>query len=1538
MNNEEGKIYYGLGLDNSELQADAAKSMSIIQGIGNQTVAEGAKIDNTYKKIGSTVAMIGGAAVLTGLGREIVDVTAKFEKFHIVLSNTLGSDFEAGKSLDMVRDFVAKTPFQVDEVTDGFIRLTNQGFKPTYEDLTKLGDLASSTGKGFTQLSEAIIDAQTGEFERLKEFGIKAAKEGDKVAFTFKGQQTVISNTSASIKDYILSLGGIQGVAGANAKIAESVSGRISNIADKLTSIYSEIGTEGSGVINSALSGTEYLLENYKEIGEALAVVVATYGTYKAAVIATEAIHKSMNTVRLTEEAAELSKLLTVEQQAKISKLGLTKTSAEYSAFVKAEVAANIQAAQSTLAKARTEVSAANQIVAARRTEYVTAKQLEKQRLAELMSIGATGTAKQVEAVQRKLATAETQRETAAIAFQTASRDFGTKKLAVETAAKAVSTVTTAADTVAQTANVTVTGILSIAKVKLAAIAAKLNAVIMANPYALAAAAVLALGYGIYKLVTYQTDAEKAQAKLNETVKESEKSIAAERYQIDLMFARLQAAKKGTEEYAAAKQAIMNQYGSYLKKLGDEKTALNDVAAAYKLITEEAAKAARARAMEQATKDAADTVTSVEGDAYDEIKKLLEKKYKGQKDKDGKDLSATYIMKFKPVIEGKENITQELQGIISQFDKEKVFTDPETGRQLSSLIINPLKEELSSLAKARGIYQKTVDEALMKFGESPTNTGAKPEFDITKASLQQLMEELPKATGMLQELRNAENTKPEDVTAQTTKISNIKAQITAREAELRVIKDVEEQIKLLQEEQKSFGKDDAEYKSLDARIKALQTKLPKQGGSGGGGSSKPKDYTDQLNQEKQEKERFYTDLGFAVRQAEINAMSEGLDKVLAQNDLNYRKEIEQIKRQKEDKLTKTQEWERTIWESQNPNWEKQGKKFKPQTTALPEEDNAQFETMGKSAFATLTTGNKKAYETALNEYAGFAVSYIDKVNEFEDNLKNLDAKHKQERADLINSGASKETINQFDQKAKQEVDAVTAVQKELLAGLDEQMEVKSQTFILFAEQIADMGIQELKLKLDEAEQLLAQAQTAAGADEDQTSVIEYQAQIRVLKQQIIALTKKSDKKEDATSGDALQKYKAALKTVNELGNAAKDIAGAFEGLDGDIFSVMDSIGTMSSSVGSMLSTIVLMATTSQVTIAATTVAASTGVVATSTAASTAIQGVEKASVILAIIGAALQIVTAIAKAISGLFNDDKKKEKEIKRLQDQVDALEASYKRLGKAIDKAYSADSAALIKEQDANLRNQKALIEEQIRLEESKKKTDHDKVNQWKQAIEEIDDELEQTNGRVIEAIIGTDVKSAISEFADAYIEAWSAGEDKAAAMKDVVRKMVKSAVTELVKSRLSPEVTQFMEFLAKAMEDGILTSAEESALDEWERRLYAKAESIDQNFGKYVKDEDADKREASEKGFGAMSQDSADELNGRFTALQALAFEINENVKIMRENSKTIIALLSGIETNTGRLEAIEEYIFGVVEIVREVRNGINDINLKGITLKR
>lgn len=87
----------------------------------------------------------------------------------------------------------------------------------------------------------------------------------------------------------------------------------------------------------------------------------------------------------------------------------------------------------------------------------------------------------------------------------------------------------------------------------------------------------------------------------------------------------------------------------------------------------------------------------------------------------------------------------------------------------------------------------------------------------------------------------------------------------------------------------------------------------------------------------------------------------------------------------------------------------------------------------------------------------------------------------------------------------------------------------------------------------------------------------------------------------------------------------------------------------------------------------------------------------------------------------------------------------------------------------------------------------------------------------------------------------------------------------------------------------------------------------------------------RTASSKGFTAMSQDSADELNGRFTAMQGHTFSINEGVKILTANSAGILKHLAGIESNTGRLEAIENGIGAI-------KGGIDDINLKGITLRK
>jgi len=204
----------------------------------------------------------GGLAIsiARNLGSAVIDTMGKFERMEAVIGNTLGSDSMAKRVMNDLNKFAERTPFQIDQLTDAWVRLANQGFTPNMAEMTKLGDLASSTGKDISMLSEAIIDAQVGEFERLKEFGIRAEKNGDRVKFTFKGISQEVDFTAGSIQDYILSLGEAQGVQGAMTKIMGTTAGMVSNFSDLVTRLKMTIGEELRPQIQGLIEGGQRMI------------------------------------------------------------------------------------------------------------------------------------------------------------------------------------------------------------------------------------------------------------------------------------------------------------------------------------------------------------------------------------------------------------------------------------------------------------------------------------------------------------------------------------------------------------------------------------------------------------------------------------------------------------------------------------------------------------------------------------------------------------------------------------------------------------------------------------------------------------------------------------------------------------------------------------------------------------------------------------------------------------------------------------------------------------------------------------------------------------------------------------------------------------------------------------------------------------------------------------------------------------------------------------------------------------------------------
>ena len=217
-------------------------------------------LDAIASKVAPAIAGIFAADKVIGFAKEVIAVTAEFQKLSAVLTNTLGSRSAAAGAMTRIQEFAAQTPFSVQELTASFVKLSNQGFTPTVAQLKRLGDLASSTGKGFDQLAEAIIDAQTGEFERLKEFGVRASKAGDQVTFTFKGVQTQVKFTNEAIREYLVSLGDLKGVSGAMAAISGTLGGQISNLGDAWDSLLNTIGTNLAPIYQKALGATSTFL------------------------------------------------------------------------------------------------------------------------------------------------------------------------------------------------------------------------------------------------------------------------------------------------------------------------------------------------------------------------------------------------------------------------------------------------------------------------------------------------------------------------------------------------------------------------------------------------------------------------------------------------------------------------------------------------------------------------------------------------------------------------------------------------------------------------------------------------------------------------------------------------------------------------------------------------------------------------------------------------------------------------------------------------------------------------------------------------------------------------------------------------------------------------------------------------------------------------------------------------------------------------------------------------------------------------------
>ena len=650
--------------------------------------------------------------------------------------------------------------------------------------------------------------------------------------------------------------------------------------------------------------------------------------------------------------------------------------------------------------------------------------------------------------------------------------------------------------------------------------------------------------------------------------------------------------------------------------------------------------------------------------------------------------------------------------------------------------------------------------------------------------------------------------------------------------------------------------------------------------------AKPVDQKELEKQKKLQKELL--SLRRQNQQSEIDLMKEGSDKKIAQLNLDYDRELDIIR-------AREKEWR----EAQG------GKLTKKQTIEIR---MAKVNAGAKLGNATSDVIHEQieAEERAMNEYLKEYGSYLEK---------------RQAITELYNEKIAKATTE------GERLSLAEGMKKEL-ADVDNEAQKSTSIITRLFDDMSKKNITSIRAIADEAEKFLSflekgeySSDNSFGITKEQFDVLRKSPdQLKAIKDEIANVRREADQMETSfnkvsnglkkvfTSESDAKKLKEGLAEIEEGMNEIMQ-AGQFLS---DTFSKLgDSFGGVFGGIAEGFS--VAMDTVSS---------------AMSGAKAGSMFGPLGASA-----GAAIGVVTSLAGAIAKIH--DKKNEKRIQRLQDQIDTLDKSYGKLEKSIEKAYSKDASKMIEQNNKLLEQQKILIQQQIREEQDKKKTDDSRIKEWQEQIEEINDVIAENKEKAKDAIFGEDLKSAIDNFANAQAEAWASGEDRAESAKDTVKKMMRQMVTESIKAATesSGAMEKIRDKLKEFYADNVLSGWEQDYIYNMAEELQ---KEIDRQFGwadSLMKDkvEEPEKEEVSEntlKGaYAKASQESIDLLAGQTGAVRILLEDIRGGMQPIREQMRLIYDMQSrgweDVKAIRELSEKVEKNTDRIAENTREIK---------------
>lgn len=614
------------------------------------------------------------------------------------------------------------------------------------------------------------------------------------------------------------------------------------------------------------------------------------------------------------------------------------------------------------------------------------------------------------------------------------------------------------------------------------------------------------------------------------------------------------------------------------------------------------------------------------------------------------------------------------------------------------------------------------------------------------------------------------------------------------------------------------------------------------------------------------------DLENQIEQARIDAMADGGDKILAQRELNNKKEMQAIDRAKEEYIQKEIQRQKEIFDAteelkakKNPKYKKRG--FDSSTVTV---DSSSFDILKENTDKRQVQEDLNAQREAMNAYLAEYGTYMQKrqaiIEQYQDKINKATTE-----GEKLTLGKQRDRIlSGIDEQANKTTSAVSQ-----LFG-----DMKDKTL----KDLEDINVAGQKaLEFLKSGQWNEQKGKELGITKENFETWSNDPEkIKAISDALVNNRKAADDLQPA-----YKKVADGIKDAFNAGNDSKKLEEALARIKNGLNDIMQ-VGSFLSDTFSSLGDAFGNDTFTDI---------AEGINVAMDAANSAMQGAQAGSAFGpwgAAAGAAIGLVSSLASSIAKIH--DKKNEKRIQELQDQIEVLEKSYERLGNSIEKAYSKDASNLIDQQNKLLEQQKVLIQQQIREEQDKKKTDNDRIKEWQQQIEEINNLIEENKEKAVDAIFGEDVKTAIEDFASAYAEAWSNGEDRAESAKDAVKNIMRQMVTESIKSAIqaSGSMEKIRQKLQEFYADNVLSGWEQNYIYNMAEELQ---KELDKQFGwadSLMKDDSKEQQSVSGRGFGTeMTHEDAGELSGRFTAV----YESNLRIETATQQQTIAITELRG-----------------------------------------